>query len=75
MAIIFNDSDASDDTFTEWANSAGRECWNNALQEASQKGVDLEAQVLENEYDEFVLKRKPSNLLKNRLNGLKIQGV
>jgi hypothetical protein len=26
-----------------------------ALQEASQKGIDIEAQVLENEYDEFVL--------------------
>jgi hypothetical protein len=30
LALVFNDSDAPDDTFTEWTNSAGIDWWNNA---------------------------------------------
>lgn len=30
LALVFNDSDASDETFTEWANFAGKDWWKNA---------------------------------------------
>jgi hypothetical protein len=30
LAMVFNDSDAPDDTFAEWANSAGGDWWKNA---------------------------------------------
>jgi hypothetical protein len=45
LALVFNDSDAPDDTFTEWSNLASSEWWNDA-DEIPQFILDMPAKMV-----------------------------